>query len=108
MRHKKVIKRQIQPDTLYNNVLVAKFINRIMKDGKKSIAQKVVYDAFEELKTKGKDPLTTFLKALQTVAPKVEIKARRVGGANYQVPIEVRAERRDALAIRWILEAAKK
>lgn len=108
MRHKKVTKRQIQPDKLYNNVMVAKLVNRIMKDGKKTVAEKLVYNAFEELKAKGQDPLAIFLKALATVAPKVEIKARRVGGANYQVPTEVRPERRDALAIRWILEAAEK
>jgi small subunit ribosomal protein S7 len=107
MRHKKVAKRQTDPDKVYKNVLVAKLINRLMKDGKKAVAEKLVYDTFEELKKKGLDPLETFEKALSTVAPKVEIKARRVGGANYQVPIEVRPERRNALAIRWILEAAK-
>ncbi len=106
MRHKKVAKREINPDPIYNNLLVAKFINRLMKDGKKSIAQKLVYAAFASLKTKGLDPLETFQKALNNVAPKVEIKARRVGGANYQVPVEVKPERKNALAIRWIVEAA--
>lgn len=107
MRHKKAEKRQVEADKLYNNVLVAKFINRLMQDGKKTIAEKVVYGSFDLLTEKGKDPLATFLKALDTVGPKVEIKARRIGGANYQVPIEVRGDRRMAVAIRWILEAAK-
>src|SRR5258706_13351149 len=106
MRHKKVVKRQVEPDKLYNNVLVTKFNNRLMKDCKKSIAEKVVYDAFAKISEKGQDPVELFEKALQSVAPKVEIKARRVGGANYQVPVEVRGDRKIALAIRWILEAA--
>ena len=106
MRHKKVIKRQIQPDPMYNNLLIAKLINRIMKDGKKSIAEKLVYKALDTLKQKGHDPLAIFHKALSTISPKVEIKARRVGGANYQVPTEVSKERQSALAIRWLLEAA--
>ncbi len=108
MRHKKVKKRQVKEDVLYGNVLVARFINRIMISGKKSIAEKKLYNAFDLLKEKGQNPLEVFEKAIQNVAPKVEIKARRVGGANYQVPIEVRAERRTALAIRWIIEAARK
>lgn len=108
MRHKKVVKRQVQPDKIYSNILVTKLINRIMKDGKKSVAEKLVYRMFDTLVAKGMDPLSTYLKAITTVAPKVEIKARRVGGANYQVPIEVRPERRDALAIRWLIEAATK
>ncbi len=107
MRHKKVAKRQIEADKIYNNLLVARFINYTMKDGKKSVAQKVVYNTLDLLKAKGLEPLETFLKALDSVGPKVEIKARRIGGANYQVPVEVRGDRRMALAIRWILEAAK-
>lgn len=107
MRHKKVAKRQIEADKIYNNLLVARFINRLMKDGKKTVAEKVVYATFDNLKAKGMDPLETFLKALDSVGPKVEIKARRIGGANYQVPVEVKGDRRMALAIRWILEAAK-
>jgi len=106
MRHKKAVKRLVEPDKLYNSVAVTRFINRLMKDGKKSIAEKVVYNAFELIKAKGQDPLEVFQKALDTVSPTVEIKARRVGGANYQVPVEVRGERKVALAIRWILEAA--
>lgn len=107
MRHAKITKRQIEPDKIYNNLLVARFINRLMKDGKKTVAERVVYDMFAVLEAKGLDPLETFLKALDTVGPKVEIKARRIGGANYQVPVEVKGERRMALAIRWVLEAAK-
>ena len=107
MRHKKVVKRQIATDRVYNNLLVAKFINRLMKDGKKTVAEKVVYDAFDNLSEKGLNPLETFLKALDTVGPKVEIKARRIGGANYQVPVEVRGDRKMAVAIRWVLEAAE-
>ena len=117
MRRKKKVKRLIQPDSLYNNVLVAKFINHIMKQGKKSVAQKVVYDAFDIIKAKisskkttdkeGKDPLEVFDQAIKNVAPLVEVKGRRIGGANYQVPVEVRGERRITLAIRWIIKAAR-
>lgn len=106
MRHKKAPKRIIEPDKLYNSVVVTRFINRLMKDGKKSVAEKVVYGAFDLIKAKGQNPLEIFQKALDTVGPNVEIKARRVGGANYQVPVEVKGERKTALAIRWILEAA--
>jgi len=106
MRHKKVAKRVIEADKIYNSVVVAKFINRLMKDGKKSVAEKVVYNAFDLIKAKGQDPLEVFIKALDTVGPAVEIKARRVGGANYQVPVEVKGDRKTALAIRWVLEAA--
>lgn len=108
MRHKKAPQRDIEPDKLYNSVHVTKFINRLMVDGKKSVAERVVYGAFDKLKADGKDPLETFEKALANVSPKVEVKARRVGGANYQVPIEVRPERRMSLSIRWLLEAATK
>ncbi|MDE2025515.1 MAG: 30S ribosomal protein S7 [Patescibacteria group bacterium] len=107
MRHKKAPRRIVQADAVYDNVLVAKLINKVMKDGKKTVAQKVVYDAFDALRAKGLDPVETFEKALSTIAPKVELKARRIGGANYQVPIEVRPERRNALAIRWLLEAVR-
>lgn len=108
MRHAKVQKRVIKPDTIYNNVNVAKLINYIMIDGKKTIAQAQVYGAFELIKQKGEDPLKAFEKAIQTVGPKVEVKARRVGGANYQVPVEVRHDRKLSLALRWIIEAARK
>ncbi|MEN9407407.1 MAG: hypothetical protein RLZZ455_623 [Candidatus Parcubacteria bacterium] len=108
MRHKKSPRRITKPDVLFNSLTVTKFINRMMIDGKKSTAEKHFYKAFDIMKEKGSDPLEVFEKAIQNVAPKVEIKARRVGGANYQVPIEVRPERRTALAIRWVVEAARK
>jgi small subunit ribosomal protein S7 len=108
MRHAKVQKRQINPDTLYNSVMVTKLINYIMRDGKKTVAQTQVYKAFTLLSEKGEDPLKGFEKALQNVGPKVEVKARRLGGANYQVPVEVKHERRMSLALRWIIEAARK
>lgn len=110
MRHKKVAKRQVELDKLYGNVLIAKFINRMMRDGKKSVAQKKFYDALEMIakKEEGQEPVGVFEKAIQNVGPKVEVKARRVGGASYQVPIEVRHDRRTSLAIRWLLEAARK
>ncbi len=109
MRHAKIQKRQIEPDKIYNNVMVAKLINRIMRDCKKSIAEKHVYTAFKLIKEQtNQDPVQIFEKALQNVGPKMEIKARRIGGANFQVPVEVKHDRRMALAIRWIIEAARK
>lgn len=109
MRHAKIQKRQIKPDTLYNSVVVAKLINYIMIDGKKTIAQDNVYAALNLLAQKGNgEAMQLFDKALQNVGPKVEVKAKRIGGANYQVPVEVRPERRTALALRWIIEAARK
>ena len=104
MRHAKIKKREIAPDVIHNNLLVAKFINRIMKDGKKNAAQSSFYRALELL---GENPMEMFESAINNVGPKVEVKARRVGGANYQVPLEVRGERKNALAIRWIVEAAR-
>jgi len=106
MRHKKVQKRKIEEDKVYQSNLVAKFINRMMKDGKKSVAEKSFYDSFELLKKDG-DPLALFEAAINNVGPRTEVKAKRVGGANYQVPQEVRGDRRLSLAIRWILEAAR-
>ncbi len=108
MRHAKVAKRKIEGDVMYNNLLVAKLINYVMESGKKTVAQEQVYKAFQLLTDKGQDPLKAFEKAIQNVGPKVEVRARRVGGANYQVPVEVRYERRIALALRWMLEAARK
>lgn len=108
MRHAKVKKRQITPDTLYNNILVAKLINYIMRDGKKTVAQAQVYNAFTILTQKGEEPVKAFEKAIQNIGPKVEVKARRIGGANYQVPVEVKHERRMALALRWMIDAARK
>lgn len=107
MRHKKVEKRQTEPDKVYRSVLVARTINRIMRDGKKTVAQNLVYKTFDALKEKGhQNPLSVFEKALQNISPKQEIKARRVGGANYQVPIEVRGDRKISLSIRWLVQAA--
>ncbi|HZE87520.1 MAG TPA: 30S ribosomal protein S7 [Methylomirabilota bacterium] len=108
MRHAKVQKRKIEPDTIYNSAIIAKLINYIMESGKKTIAQKQIYDALSLLGQKGDEPLKLFEKALAQVGPKVEVKARRVGGANYQVPVEVKTERRTSLALRWIIEAARK
>ena len=102
-------KRKDLPDPKYKDIILAKFMNNLMKDGKKSIAEKIVYGAFEQVeKTLKEDPLGIFMKALDEVSPVVEVKSRRVGGANYQVPIEIRPSRRQALAMRWIVEAARK
>ena len=106
MRHKKAQRRETEPDKVYRNKLVAKVINRIMKNGKKDAAEKQVYNAFSIIEKAGQEPLSIFEKAIQNVGPKVEVKARRVGGASYQVPTEVRGDRKIALAIRWIVKAA--
>lgn len=107
MRAGKVEKRKLEADPIYNSRLVTRFINRIMRDGKKTVAQSVMYGAMEEIeKQTGKNPLTTFEAAIANVAPRMEVRPRRVGGASYQVPTEVRGDRREALAIRWILTAA--
>lgn len=104
-----VAKRDYLVDPLYNSKLVTRLINNIMIDGKKGIAQKIVYDAFDIIKKKtGQDPLEVFEKAFENVKPVLEVKARRVGGANYQVPVEVREERRQTLALRWIRQNARK
>lgn len=105
MRHKKVKKRTIEPDRIYQNHLVAKFINSLMRSGKKTVAQKILYDAFDILKEKKQDPIVVFENAIQNVGPKQEVKPRRVGGASYQVPAEVRGDRRISLAIRWLISA---
>src|SRR3972149_6713584 len=107
MRHKKSIKRKVETDVIYNSDLVAKFINRMMKDGKKNAAQKSFYTALAILAKDGQNALSLFETAINNVGPRVEVKSRRVGGANYQVPLEVRGERKNALAIRWIVEAAR-
>jgi len=102
-RRGNVPKREVLPDPIYNSVLVTKLINSIMLDGKKGVAQKVVYGAFDIVKEKtGKEPLDAFNTAMENVMPSLEVKARRVGGATYQVPMEVRPERRQTLALRWI------
>ena len=108
-RRHSAIKRSVLPDAKYNDKVVTKFINNVMEDGKKAVAEKIVYSAFDILASKSKqEALKVFSEALDNVKPMVEVKSRRVGGATYQVPCEVRADRRQALAIRWIIEAAKK
>ena len=108
-RRREVPKREILPDPKFGNVEVAKFVNVLMSQGKKSVAERIVYGAFESISKKGgKDPLEVFNQALSNAKPMVEVKSRRVGGANYQVPVEVRPVRRTALSMRWIREAARK
>ena len=99
-----VTKRDVLPDPVYHSKLVTRFINKVMYDGKKGIAETIVYDAFDIIRSKtGKDPLEVFETALKNVMPVLEVRARRVGGANYQVPVEVRADRRLSLGIRWLV-----
>lgn len=93
---------------MYNNRLITRFINRVMKHGKKTLAQNLVYKALAEIQNQGQDPLKTFETALNNVGPRIEVRPRRIGGASYQVPIEVRGDRRLALAIRWLISAANK
>jgi small subunit ribosomal protein S7 len=101
-------KREVIPDAKFGDVILTKFMNSIMHDGKKSIAEAIVYDAFDIIEQKMRsEPLPVFKQALDNVAPAIEVRSRRVGGATYQVPVEVRAERRQALAIRWIINAAR-
>jgi len=108
-RRGNVPKREVLPDPLYNSVLVTKLVNSIMLDGKKGVAQKVVYGAFDIVKEQtGKEPLEVFSAAMENVMPSLEVKARRVGGATYQVPMEVRPERRQTLALRWLTAYSRK
>jgi small subunit ribosomal protein S7 len=108
-RRREVPKREILPDPKYSNVDVSKFVNVLMTRGKKSVAERIVYGALNSIKSKsGKDPIEVFAQAVQNTKPSVEVKSRRVGGANYQVPVEVRPVRRVALAMRWLREAAQK
>ncbi|MBQ7402703.1 MAG: 30S ribosomal protein S7 [Lentisphaeria bacterium] len=104
MRRRRITKRPMTPDVKYNSELVARLINTIMRNGKKSVAQNIVYSAFDVIKAKKKDmdPLEVFLQAVENIKPKLEVKSRRVGGATYQVPVDVPAERQVALAMRWI------
>ena len=107
-RKNKSINRPVMPDTRYNSTVISKFVGRMMLDGKKSVSTRIVYEALDTLKQKTeKDPLEVFLKALDNVKPLVEVKSRRVGGATYQVPIEIRESRREALAMRWVINAAR-
>ena len=108
-RRSGVPKRDVLPDHVYGSKVVTKVINQVMQDGKKGTAQEIVYGAFDEIKAKtGQDPMEVFNKAINNLMPMLECKARRVGGANYQVPMEVRPERRQTLAIRWLVMFARK
>ena len=108
MRKRRATKRDVLPDALYKSKVVTKLINQVMNDGKKGTAQKIVYDAFEMIKEKTKEePMAIFEKAMENIKPALEVKSRRVGGANYQVPVEVKAERAQALAFRWLAQYAR-
>ena len=108
-RRGNIAKRDVLPDPVYNDKVVTKLVNQVMLDGKKGIAQGIVYDAFKMMSEKtGKEAMEVFNQALENVKPQLEVKARRVGGSNYQVPIEIREERRQTLAIRWIVANARK
>ena len=107
MRSKPALNRKIAPDVVYNNRLVAKLINKSMKDGKKTIAEKQVYNAFKSIKEKtGQEELAVFLAAVENIKPQMEVRPRRIGGAAYQIPTPVRGERRESLAIKWLISAA--
>ncbi len=107
-RKNKSVNRYVMPDAKYNSAVVSKFVSRMMLDGKKATSTRIIYDAMDKLREKTeKDPLEVFLKALDNVKPMVEVKSRRVGGATYQVPIEIRETRREALAMRWVINAAR-
>jgi len=108
-RRRVAAKREVLPDPKFGNVTLAKFMNHVMVSGKKSVAEKIVYGALNSISEKqGKDPLEMFEQALEAIQPMVEVKSRRVGGATYQVPVEVRPSRRQALAMRWLVDAARK
>ena len=107
-RRRQAEKREILPDPKFGDIVVTKFMNSVMRDGKKSVAERIVYGALDQVEGKAKqDPLALFHQALDNVAPHVEVRSRRVGGATYQVPVDVRPERRQALAIRWLINAAR-
>ena len=108
-RKKTQPKKNVVPDPKFNSTIIPKLINNIMYDGKRGVAAKIVYDAIDKIKTKSKDePINIFNEAINNIKPTVEVRSRRVGGATYQVPIEVRPSRRQALAMRWLVEAARK
>ena len=108
MRKKRAVKRDVLPDAIYNSKIVTKLINQIMIDGKRGIAQNIIYDAFEMIKNKtNEDPMVVFEKAMKNIRPALEVKSRRVGGSNYQVPVEVKPERAQALAFRWLAQYAR-
>ena len=106
-RRKRVVKREILADTKYNSQLVAKLINCIMMQGRKATAEVIVYDALKLVEKQGKDPLATLKQAVENIKPLLELKTRRIGGANYQIPVEVAPERRQSLAIRWLINAVR-
>ena len=107
-RKRKAPNRKIYPDPKYGSVIISKFINSIMYDGKRSTAEKILYDAMEKMKGKNDDPLKVFNAAISNVKPNIEVRSRRVGGATYQVPVEVKSSRGQSLALRWILDASRK
>jgi small subunit ribosomal protein S7 len=108
-RRREISKREVLPDPLYNSQLVTKFVNVVMRQGKKTVAERILYDALEQIRQKsGDDPMKVFKKAIENVKPAVEVKSRRVGGSTYQVPVEVRPTRRLALSMRWIIQSAQK
>ena len=108
MRKKRAVKRDVLPDSIYNSKIVTKLINQIMNDGKKGTAQRIVYDAFDMINEKtGKDAMEVFNAAMENIKPALEVKSRRVGGANYQVPVEVKQDRALALAFRWLAQYAR-
>ena len=108
MRKRRAVKRDVLPDPIYNSKIVTKLVNRIMLDGKKGVAQNILYDDFDMIKEKtGEEPMAVYEKALENLKPALEVKSRRVGGANYQVPIEVRPDRSEALALRWLVNYAR-
>ena len=108
MRKKRAVVRDVLPDPIYNSKIVTKLINQIMIDGKRGIAQNIIYDAFEMIKNKtNEDPMVVFEKAMKNIRPALEVKSRRVGGSNYQVPVEVKPERAQALAFRWLAQYAR-
>ena len=108
MRKRRAVKRDVLPDPIYNSKVVSKLINQIMQDGKKGTAQRILYEAFDIIKEKtGKDPIEVYNQALDNIKPALEVKTRRVGGSNYQVPIEVSEDRAQTLALRWLVNYAK-
>ena len=108
MRKRRAVKRDVLPDSVYNSKVVTRLVNTIMKDGKKGTAQTIVYDAFDIIKkTTKEEPIEVYNKALENIRPALEVKSRRVGGANYQVPVEVKPERAQALAFRWLAQYAR-
>ena len=108
-RRRAAEKREVMPDPVYGDPVLSKFINSVMHDGKRSVAERILYGAFDKMRSRtGRDPLELFHDALQNVRPPLEVRSRRVGGATYQVPVEVRPERRQALAIRWLIDTARR